>query len=59
MEENCHVEPVYKETVPVGKLKNADRATLLVADAEGRGAVRQNPLTVLELGALLADAAVG
>lgn len=31
MEENCHVEPVYKETVPVEKLKNADRATLLVA----------------------------
>ena len=30
MEENCHVEPVYKEAVPVEKLKNADRVTLLV-----------------------------
>ena len=34
MEEKCYVEPIYKDTVSIEKLKNADRATLLV---EGMG----------------------
>ena len=34
MEENCYVEPIYKETVSTEKMQKADRATLIV---EGMG----------------------
>ena len=34
MEENCYVEPIYKETFSTEKMQKADRATLIV---EGMG----------------------
>jgi copper chaperone CopZ len=30
MDENCYVEPIYKELVPAEQLQKADKATLIV-----------------------------
>jgi hypothetical protein len=30
MDENCYVEPIYKNLAPVEQLQKADRATLII-----------------------------
>ena len=30
MDENCHVEPIYKNAIPADQMQKADKATLIV-----------------------------